>query len=164
MLEATSIEGIVTSGAVGLVAGFIGSVLQGMLAERTRIDESVRATRLECYTKLWRKTELLPAYPVAAEVTYDELLALTEEMRDWYFREGGMYLSEASRKRYGDAQEEIGKVIGGKLLVNGQVVESPRKAGTLSDPEYVRVQHRLSALRTSMAGDLLARSRTLTIG
>ncbi|MFL5384223.1 MAG: hypothetical protein ACJ8GN_17010 [Longimicrobiaceae bacterium] len=162
MLEATSIAGIVTSGAVGLVAGFIGSVL----AERTRIDESVRAARLECYTKLWRKTELLPAYPVAAEVTYDELLALTEEMRDWYFREGGMYLSKASRKRYGDAQEEIGRVIGGKLLVNGQVVESPRKAGTLSlsDPEYVRVQHRLSALRTSMAGDLLARSRTLTIG
>ena len=175
MADPVTIPQIIIPGVVGLVTGFAGSVLQGMWAARSKIDESVRTARLERYAKLWRMSELLPEYPIAGDVTYDDLRTLSGEMRDWYFREGGMYLSECSRRKYGDVQDEITIVTGGKLLPKkreemvkqGRLLQDAASGtapqeGLVSDAEYEKVQKRLSALRTSMTRDLLARSQTFT--
>ena len=167
MVELSWILQSVMSSAAGLVTGFLGGMLHAMLAARKKIDDSLRAARLEHYKELWRISELLPKLPVAEKVTYADLRILSEKMRDWYFRKGGIYLSEPSRKKYGAVQEEISKVVGGKALMYEPQDEMPKmqethlKEGLLKDEEYGRLHVCLRDLRDSMAADLLARTTTL---
>lgn len=68
-------------------------------------------------------------------------------MRDWYFNEGGIYLSVKSRKSYGDAQDAIQTVLG----------EHKNEKAPLSDPHYEKARKGFSQLRTQLTNDLLSR-------
>lgn len=79
---------VIISAIIGAVVSYIGAVIQNFLDMRTTIDKSLRDDRIKVYKVLWKKTELLPKWPKATDVTYEKLAKLSEELRDWYFSEG----------------------------------------------------------------------------
>ena len=74
---------------------------------RTKVDESLIKTRTEVYKVLWKMTGLLPKWPRAEDVTYEQIKNLSKQFRQWYFEEGGIYLSGRAQKAYASLQDTI---------------------------------------------------------
>jgi hypothetical protein len=70
-------------------------------------DKDLRSHRIDTYNKLWSAMLPLARYPESARLTYDGAKKLSESMRDWFFMEGGLFLSEETREKYFDLQEGI---------------------------------------------------------
>jgi hypothetical protein len=136
---------VVISALVGGVVSYVLAIIQTILTTRAKIDESLRADRIRVYKVLWQKTKILPQYPRSTGVTYEKLANFSEDLRDWYFNEGGIYLSTKARQSYGDAQETIGMVL------------TQNKAGSISADHYDVIRKKLSFLRTQLTSDLLSR-------
>ena len=136
---------VLVSAIVGGIVSYAGAIIQNMLSSRTRLDESIRDTRLKVYAVLWQKTGLLPKWPRSKNVTYEKLMALSEEMRNWYFEQGGIYLSSRSRKAYGNAQDAMWAIL------------DKHPTGAITDTEYDAIREKLSAMRTELTEDLLSR-------
>lgn len=136
---------------IGVITGFIGGVLKSWWDSRVKVDESLRNARLEVYKPLWKMTDLLPEWPRSEKVTYEKLYELSCNMRDWYFGQGGIFLSKDARESYGEAQKAITLVL------------QERKTGPVppTHPDYDLIRDRCSALRTQLTEDLHSRSRTL---
>lgn len=115
------------------------------LAFSSVIDTDLRTRRIPVYAELWEMTGLLPMWPWNTELEYEALHQLTGELRDWYFRTGGMYLSTSAR----DAYFEVQKSINGVIQSGGN--------GRIDDDEYKAIRERCSALRTELAEDILSR-------
>ena len=137
---------VVVSALVGAVASYTLAVIQHLLDARTKIDESLRQDRLTVYKVLWERTGLLPEWPRSTTVTYEKLSHLSEEMRDWYFTQGGIYLSAKARKVYGNAQKAIQTVL-----------QKAHPEEGLPKEQYEEIRGKLSKLRTQMTRDLLSR-------
>jgi hypothetical protein len=138
---------VVVSALVGAVVSYVLAVIQHLLDVRTKMDENLRQDRLTVYKVLWERTGLLPQWPRSTTVTYEKLLNLSTGMRDWYFTQGGIYLSEKTRRVYGNTQEAIQVV-----LRKAQNMEE-----TLPEEQYGAIREKLSRLRTQMTRDLLSR-------
>lgn len=166
----TEILGGATGGlAVGIIAAlFLGKVISEkaadtvakLLEERLRraaviqkaslafasvIDTDLRTRRILVYAELWEMTGLLPMWPWNTDLEYDALHQLTGDLRDWYFKKGGMYLSTSARDAYFEVQKSINGVI------------QRGRTGRIRDEDYKAVCERCSALRTELAEDLLSR-------
>jgi hypothetical protein len=107
---------------------------------------ALRANRETVYKTLWKKLELLPQWPRNANLTYRDLDALSAEMRNWYFGEGGIYLSEKARNAYGIVQ---------KALVESLVAADP--ASKVGDIQYEAIRVHCSALRSELTEGLYSR-------
>lgn len=142
---------VLISAAIGGIVSFIGAVINNTLEKRTKVDESLRDSRIKVYKTLWKKMELLPKWPKSTNVTYEKLNNFSVELKDWYFDGGGMYLSEKARKAYGNLQEVVSNVVG------------KGKEGTITDDEYKLVRGKCGLLRTEITKDLQSRSRTLLV-
>lgn len=88
------------SGLVGLLVSAVGTYLGVHWKVRkdleAKYDESLRTLRLDAYCELWRKTKPLAAFR-DGRPTRDELAQVSESMMDWYFDQGGLYLSTETR-------------------------------------------------------------------
>ena len=115
------------------------------LAFASAVDTDLRAKRIPLYAELWEKTGLLPRWPWNTELEYQELQQLTRDFRDWYFKRGGMYLSENARDAYFEVQKCINAIL------------EKNQAGRVSRDDYEAVREKCSALRTELTGDLLTR-------
>lgn len=115
------------------------------LAMASTVDTDLRGRRITVYAELWKKTGTLPQWPRNRELVYEDLRALTDELRKWYFATGGMYLSTTARKAYGEVQEALTSVLANK------------QAGKVSDADYDSVRGKCSALRSELTRDLLSR-------
>ena len=142
---------ILVSAAIGGIVSFIGAVINNTLEKRTKVDENLRNTRIAVYKILWKMMELLPKWPKSTDVTYEKLNNFSVELKDWYFNEGGMFLSEQARKAYGNLQEAVSNVVG------------KGKEGTVTDDEYNLVRGKCGLLRTEITKDLQSRSRTFLV-
>ncbi len=118
---------------------------KAMLAMTSVIDTDLRANRIPVYAELWKTTGKLPQWPRNHEVTYLDLLDLTQHFRDWYFGCGGMYLSSTSREAYGKMQERLSTIL------------KKNQEGKVNDPDYEAIRSCCSALRTELTRDLLSR-------
>lgn len=141
---------LVFGALIGAVVSYFLATQQARLELQGKIDEATRTARLNAYMQIWKLTSLLPKYPPATNVTYDQLSQLALEFRYWYFEVGGIYLSHESRTAYFKAQELL-------------LALSEGKHGTL-DPQaekgdYWKAQAQLSKLRTQLTGDLRSRRR-----
>jgi hypothetical protein len=106
--------------------------------------------RYESYKRMFFLSAILPLYPEKAKVTYDELFKASEDMRDWYFKEGaGLILSNKCRDFYFDLQKKIQTSV---------TVRKDNLTQSITD-EYDDIQKMLSNLRTEMTNDLMSRSR-----
>jgi hypothetical protein len=117
------------------------------LALGSTVDLDLRQRRTEAYADLWRLTELLPEWPREDTVTYEKLELFSRNLRTWYFRKGGMYLSHTARERYGAVQKEIAQVLKHHGTSNQRIVED----------DYEAVRQRCSEMRTALTDDLISR-------
>ena len=134
----------------GAVMAWLGTVWADRIAQTQKllqaIDIDLRKRRLATYQKLWAATALLPKWPKAEGVTYERLLTFSDELRQWYFEEGGMYLS---RSTHDDAYEPLQDALADILRTH--------KSGPISDHTYEAVRQRCSTLRAALAGDIESR-------
>ncbi|PXX16108.1 hypothetical protein C8R27_10720 [Nitrosomonas ureae] len=143
------------SAFIGAIVGVIVFAINNATSLRTKIDEALREKRLHVYQDLWGKTKLLPKYPKAPCVTYGQLNKLSEDLRDWYFGEGGIYLTKESRDAYGEVQENLCQIVN----------DHPNEADTnISDHQYDKIVESCSLLRTKLTDDLHSRKRTFLMG
>jgi hypothetical protein len=145
---------LTAAGGVGVIvaglAAWLGKVWADRIAQSQKligeIDIDLRAKRIPVYAELWKATSLLPKWPRATDVSYEQLGELSKTLRRWYYHSGGMYLSQTThRGAYSPLQDAIGK-----LLVEG-------KTGMLSDADYDKIRDCCSALRSALANDIESR-------
>jgi hypothetical protein len=156
-MEEALASAMLSAGIGGLAGGVVAVIvaaIQTALTLRAKIDESLRDARIEAYKPLWELTKRIPQWPRATDVTYDKLYNLSENLRDWYFDTGGLYLSRKAQKAYGYVQKEITNVVG----------QEKSSEDHIADGEYDAIRDRCSALRTELTKDLLSRKRAFLFG
>jgi hypothetical protein len=145
---------LTAAGGVGVVvaalAAWLGKVWADRIAHSQKligeIDIDLRAKRIPVYAELWKATSLLPKWPRATDVSYEQLGEFSKTLRRWYYHTGGMFLSQTThRTAYSPLQDAIGK-----LLAQG-------KTGSLSDADYDAIRDCCSKLRSALANDIESR-------
>ena len=142
---------VILPALVGAIAGYAGALGKSALDMRAKVDEELRTTRAGAYKTLWLKTGLLPRWPRATDVSYEDLAKLSRDFREWYYNDGGIYLSHAARKVYGDTQTALIRAI------------EKGNTGNVIDEDYDALREQLSLLRTELTNDLLSRRRSFLI-
>jgi hypothetical protein len=136
----TAVLGLLTAGVLALINSWITT--------RAGIDVDLRSQRLKVYPTLWKATCAVSRWP-RMKITRGQLEKLHEIYRSWYYDEGGLFLSESARARYGDVQQLIAT-----LLEH----QSPREYVLVEDL-YTELMLTTSALRTALTEDLDTRRR-----
>lgn len=139
---------------IGGLVGWLGKLwldritnLQKLLAE---VDIDLRKSRIDFYQELWEITAVLPKWPRNKEASYEDLHQLSESLRDWYFKKGGMYLSRTTHTEgYIPLQDTLMEILDRSVT------------GKLSDADYDIVRDRCSTLRSFLAGDIQSRREGL---
>ena len=97
----------IITGLLGLLAAGFLALLNAGISARAGVDETLRSQRLELYPKLWSATAAVSRWP-RVDVTRGSLDELHRALRSWYYySNGGLFLSESARARYGDVQDLI---------------------------------------------------------
>jgi len=141
----------------GLVSGVLSSLLT-YFSTRSKIrmdmtveyDKSLHDKRLTLYTDLWPKTEPLARFLPHSALTYKTVECVSEELRAWYFKEGGIYLSRQSRKPYFSLKEQLQRVIEDEDL-------KKQPDAPINDGHREAILGAASRLRTSLADDIRTR-------
>jgi hypothetical protein len=112
---------IIVSALIGGAVSAIGALIQSALSARTIIGESIRSDRVTAYKLLWKKTALLPLWPRATDVTYEQLSCFSAELRDWSFNDGGQLFSTRARQEYEALQALLREIIKTGGTAAGQI-------------------------------------------
>lgn len=131
-------------------AAWLGKVWGDRIAQAQKlsqvIDIDLRKRRIDVYQELWTSTSILPKWPKAEGVTYEQLLQFSQELRAWYFSKGGMYLSRSTHdKACSPLQPALEELL------------RTHTSGVLSDVHYESIRSRCSTLRTALASDIQSR-------
>ncbi|KRE60022.1 hypothetical protein ASG92_22325 [Arthrobacter sp. Soil736] len=149
MLSNELITAIAAPIATVLVAmlALVSALLGAAIASRAKIDDALRARRLETYPKLWAHTATASRWP-QNNLSVLQISAFHRALREWYYADGGMYLSHRARQRYGDMQE-----------VNAALLRGRDNHSTqgLCEAEYQALMTVCSSMRTAMTFDLNTR-------
>jgi len=150
--------GWVLSLFTGLVSGAISSTLT-YVSTRSKIrldmtveyDKTLHAKRLELYKELWPKTKRLSRFDWHFALTYNVVKSVAADTREWYFGEGGIYLSRSSREPYFHLKGLLQKVIDNKELeaAPDAPIEDKEICAAIIDAAH--------DLRASLADDIGAR-------
>ena len=132
-----------------LFGGFLGVVFKYWFDYRGMVYKELWTKRYDTYKRLFLLTGIMPQYPEHSKVTYKELFKRSEEMRDWFFEDGGLLLSAKTRNKYFKVQKSIQKVL------ESASAEKQREITI----EYEGIRNLLSQLRRTMADDLMSRNR-----
>jgi len=150
----TDVFTVIVSALIGAIVSYVGATLKNFIDARAKVDASLRETRIPVYKELWKKTELLPKWSRSEDITYERLDQFSSELRDWYFNQGGVFLSERARAAYGNLQDTIHFVLPKKEKI---VLPKKEKKHNLSIEDYEQVRQMCSKLRTELTNDLLSR-------
>lgn len=115
-------------------------------------DKELRAERLRYYAELWSLTERLAKYSRPGPVTVEVLRRLSAELREWYFKRGGLFMSQRTRDGYFALQDALGKSID---------VQGRNDKHELQEPEFEGIRTIGSRLRTAMTVDVGSRKEPL---
>jgi hypothetical protein len=139
---------------IGGAAGFVSAVVTYFSTRaKTRLelaveyDKKLQDSRLEAYKKLWAMLEPLARFGRDKTVTHEDLRGISDRSRAWYFREGGIYLTRASRGPYFRWKELMQP-----LLDNNQFADQPK--APIPETELDEVISAGSTLRTSLSDDI----------
>jgi hypothetical protein len=142
-------DNTVLAAIIGAVIGVLGTYLSAILKYRQDLraeyDKDLREKRIPEYKCLWRWTELFPKYAHTKEVTYQDVQALSVNLRDWYFRNGGMFLSDRSKDAYFAVQDALTKT----TEKTNQNMTAP-----IDPVTYEMLRKKCSSLRTELTGDV----------
>ncbi len=141
----------------GLISGIISSALT-YFGTRSKIrldmtveyDKGLHNKRLELYKDLWPKTKPLAEFTAESPLSYDIIKTVAEQTRDWYFAEGGIYLSKRSRRPYFKLKGLMQRVLDDTALQREHIkaIDTPRAKKILAAARR---------LRTSLADDIHTR-------
>ena len=81
----------------GIVLTYVGAIVKFRRDLQSKYDIDLRNKRIKAYKLLWQLLEPLAYYSPATLVTYGIIQEMSEKMREWYYKTGGMFLSESSR-------------------------------------------------------------------
>jgi hypothetical protein len=116
-LDETILVALIT-GAVALITGIVSGVLGPGLKLRNELkaqyDKELRTARIEAYRGLWQLQKDLAKHDLPEPLTPQRLKDLSEEMREWYFGGGGLYLSGDSREMYFALKDHIQMIVSEK--------------------------------------------------
>jgi hypothetical protein len=143
---------LVAGGLIGMIATYISAKRKFRDDLQSKFNESLHNTRVETYQQLWRLLEVLAKYARPEPVTPVRLRKLSEELRQWYYEVGGLFLTDNSRDAYFAVQDAIVN----ELAVN----KSPDKE--LSEAAYEVIRKKGSTLRTNLSADLRSRKQPET--
>jgi hypothetical protein len=140
-VDATPFTLAAATGALGLVAGIVGTAYKSRKALESEYDIDLRKTRIDVYKKLWCKLNVLARYspPPYSRETVEQL---SVALRSWYFEQGGLFMSKHVRNAYFDLQEALAQTL--------ERVDDPASLRRL-------LVARGSALRTAMSDDVATR-------
>jgi hypothetical protein len=134
--------------AGALAGGTITAIVNGWLAARARIAEELREQRLGPYRDVWAQTALFSRWPWT-DATYGRVKSFHVDLRQWYYADGGMLMSENARARYGHVQD-----------IAAALVELDRPEEKVLDPEhYEPLMQACSAFRVALTEDLESRQQ-----
>ena len=142
----------IVAGLIGAAATAILAILNRYLTSKTQVAEEVREARLDCYPPLWKLTSLVSVWP-RSDPSSEDLRALHLALRRWYYTDGGLYMSENARDRYGEVQKLLA------LMVAGSASRPQAAAPGVSDDAYPDLQDTCSALRSALTEDLETRAQ-----
>jgi hypothetical protein len=101
-MDAAVLGGVLGAVAGALVTGLLTYFVTVWKVRRdlqVEYDQSLRDDRIKAYAGLWARTRPLSRYSPEV-VDKDRCQELLDEFSDWYYEEGGIYLSEAARDYY----------------------------------------------------------------
>ncbi|HET9963068.1 MAG TPA: toll/interleukin-1 receptor domain-containing protein [Nitrospiraceae bacterium] len=130
------------------VAARVTALVEGLPQEPTDLGptDDLQRERIATYRGLWNLTKLLPKWPRATSVTYDDLHKLSVSLRDWYFNDGGgMFLSRTAHTSYAALQDSL------------TAIRLERPSGSVTNEHYDAIRELCSALRSTLARDVGAR-------
>ncbi|NGO43049.1 hypothetical protein [Streptomyces ureilyticus] len=140
---------VLVTGGLALLTAFILALINNWISARAGVDENLRSQRLAAYPELWKETGAVSRWP-RTEPTRLALEGLHRSYRSWYYSNGGLFMSEQARARYGDVQE----------LLAALLHHSPSgPTDRLVENAYTDLMETTSALRTALTQDLDARQR-----
>ena len=113
-MDGASVSSLIT----GLASGVISSVLT-YFATRSKIrldlaveyDKALHDKRLVLYREFWPITKPLGRFVPHFSLTYNNVKNVVTDMHEWYFKEGGIYLSKGSREPYFHLKQQMLRVI-----------------------------------------------------
>jgi len=138
---------------IGGVAGFVSAVITYFSTRfKTRLeltveyDKELQKSRLEAYKKLWGMLEKFAKYG-REPLTYEMLRKVSDETRNWYFHEGGIYLTRASRAPYFEMKKRMQRLLEDKTLKGDP-------SAVIKDEMLSPMLDAGSSLRTSLSDDI----------
>ena len=153
-MDGASVSSLIT----GLASGVISSVLT-YFATRSKIrldltveyDKALHDKRLVLYREFWPITKPLGRFVPHFSLTYNNVKNVVTDMHEWYFKEGGIYLSKSSRKPYFHLKQQMLRVIDNERL---EATPDAR----IDDKELCKaILDAATSLRTSLADDIRTR-------
>jgi hypothetical protein len=152
-----SLIGVLVTAVVAYVAGRRNYLKENRQALTFKLWER----RTDHYQVLMKYMGDLPLYPSKqAETTWKELMDISENFRNWYFEDGGLYMTEASRRIYIDFQNEVNEKCPEtnsdnfyELLKDFEFTNQKKEVQN----GYLFFQSKLSGLRTQLTKDLFSR-------
>ena len=117
---------------------------------KAKYDISLRDKRIEVYQELWKRLEFLAKYSPPEEVNLFHLQTVSNQLRQWYFEIGGMFLTEKSRTPYFALQELLVETIQG-LEKYSRIEVEPKKLKEIIDRGH--------DLRTILVNDTFVREQ-----
>jgi hypothetical protein len=138
------------SGLIGFVPTYLGAILKFRKDLETEYDKDLRNDRKTTYKELWKLLEPLAFYVPPEPVTYQLIRNLMETLRQWYYRIGGIFLSENSRDAYFALMDELQQTLEENSLPETTLIAEKTKK---------RVKDKGSSLRTSLSRDIGSRRR-----
>lgn len=130
------------TGIFGIVAGalvaYVGAVVKFRKDLEAEYDKDLRSKRLESYKNLWKYLQLLARYDRPKPLNIQTITELTNSIRQWYFEEGGLYLSEATRKTYFDLKKAIQIIIESNKYRTDELLDKKDSADILEKASLLR--------------------------
>ncbi len=128
----TVLAGILSGGGIGVIGSILTThnnnnkhnlqviALNHKQDKEDKLENALRTDRLTEYKKLWRSTRRLAMFYRPQQMKYEDVSQLSEELQTWYFDEGGIFLSEKSRKLYKTLQASLKATLENHLAEDNQ--------------------------------------------
>lgn len=138
---------LIVSALIGAVTGILTTSWKTRKDLESAYDIEVRKQRIEAYRALWELLQPLAYYSPPGPLTYEGVEDLSKKLRGWYFKTGGLFLSERTREPYFDLQRAL----------TGLFVRATNGEASLEDQIVEIVKALASRLRTSSTQDIATR-------
>lgn len=141
------------SGLVGSLAGILVTMWQVRKQLEAGAELQRRENRIPVMQELWSHLQAFSFFGKPQKERGELLRKISDDLTQWYYKKGGLYLSETSQKFYVRFQTTINT-----FITNYDLPEI--KLDQLNHSEFHQLQEEASVLRTLTARDCGTRIET----